>query len=271
MFSVKTSTVKLNNGSIDYVVFGKGSRDLVIIPGLSFRDVKGAGLGLAYTFRMFAKDFRVYVLDKNSVIEEGCTVSDIAEHTAEAMKAIGITQADIYGVSLGGMVAQYLALNYPEKVRSLVLGVTLSRQNETVKSVVGNWISLAENGDYGGIVRNMLTVMYSESYVKKYGWMFPVLTRFCIPKNRERFVRLAKACLTCDTFDRLDEIKCPALVLGGAKDLIVTGEASVEIADRLGCERYMYDSLGHSAYDEAKDFNKRIFDFLIDTVGDGGC
>ena len=262
MFSVKSGTVKLNNGSIDYVVFGKGSRDMVIIPGLSFRDVKGAGIGLAYAFRIFARDYRVYVFDKNSLISEGCTVSDIADHTAEAMKALGITQADIYGVSLGGMVAQYLALNYPETVRRLVLGVTLSRQNETVKNVVGNWITLAENGDFDGIVRDMLTVMYSEGYVKKYGWMFPILTKFCIPKDRVRFVRLAKACLTCDTYDSLSEIKCPTLVLGGGMDMIVTGEASTEIAERLGCECYLYDDLGHSAYDEAKDFNKRIYEFL---------
>ena len=263
MFGIKCGTVTLTEGSIDYAVFGKGKRTLVIIPGLSFRDLKGAELGLAYAFRIFAKDYRVYVFDKNSVIREGCTVSDIADHTAEAMGFLGISDADIYGVSLGGMVAQYIAIRYPELVRSLVLGVTFSRSNDTVRSVVGNWITLAKNGDFNGIVKNMLTVMYSEGYIKKYGWMFPILAKFCIPKDKERFIRLARACLTCDTFDALPKIKVPVLVLGGAKDMIVTGEASQEIADRLGCECYMYDDLGHSAYDEAKDFNKRIYEFLM--------
>ena len=262
MFSVRSGTVALREGSMDYAVFGKGNRNLVMIPGLSFRDVKGAEMGLAYAFRLFAKEYRVYVFDKCSIINEGCTVGDLADQTAEAMTALGITEADVYGVSLGGMVAQYLAIRYPELVRKLVLGVTLSRQNETVSAVVGSWICLAERGDFNGIVRDMLTVMYSESYVKRYGWLFPVLAKFCVPKNRERFIRLAKSCLTCDAYGELPKIECPVLVLGGAKDMIVTGEASLDIAERLGCECYIYENSGHSAYDEEKDFNRRILEFL---------
>ncbi|MBO7176335.1 MAG: alpha/beta hydrolase, partial [Clostridia bacterium] len=75
-------------------------------------------------------------------------------------------------------------------------------------------------------------------------------------------IRLAKACLTCEAYDRLDEIKAHTLVLGGEADHIVTGEASREIAARLGCEIYMYVDLGHAAYEEAADFNERIERFL---------
>jgi pimeloyl-ACP methyl ester carboxylesterase len=78
----------------------------------------------------------------------------------------------------------------------------------------------------------------------------------------ERFMRLAKACMTCDTYDRLTEIKCPVLILGGSKDLVTTGQASVEMAEKIGCEIYMYENLGHSAYEEAADFNDRIYDFF---------
>ena len=54
------------------------------------------------------------------------------------------------------------------------------------------------------------------------------------------------------------------LVLGGVDDKIVTANASVELAQKLGCELHMYDGLGHSAYEEAPDFDKRVkcfFDF----------
>ena len=78
----------------------------------------------------------------------------------------------------------------------------------------------------------------------------------------ERFEKLAKACLTCETYDRLEEIRCPVLVLGGGKDRVVTGEASVEIAKKLNCEYYIYEDMGHEAYNEAKDFNKRIYAFF---------
>ncbi len=259
---LKEGFVTVDGGKIDYAAFGKGKRPLVIIPGLSLRDVRGAGAGLALMYRMFAKDYRVYVIDKKSDIAEGCTVRDIADDTAAAMNALGISNACVFGVSLGGMVAQALAIGYPRLVDRLVLGVTASRPNETIVNTIEKWVALAAGGDFGGIVKDMLDVMYSEVYVKRYGRLFPILAKFSVPKNKTRFIRLAKACLTCDSYEQLDRIVCPTLVLGGKRDKIVTGEASLEIAERLGCEIHMYEELGHSAYEEAKDFNKRVFDFL---------
>ena len=43
---------------------------------------------------------------------------------------------------------------------------------------------------------------------------------------------------------------------------MVDGIASKEIAEKLGCEIYMYEKLGHAAYEEAKDFNNRVYAFL---------
>lgn len=261
-WNLKESSVAVGNGRIDYAVFGKGKKPMVIIPGLSLRDVKGAGAGLALMYRLFAKDYRVYVLDKSTDIPEDCTVAALADDTAAAMQALGIKEAYVFGVSLGGMIAQEIAVRYPSLVKKLVLGVTASRTNGTVKNVVGNWIKLAENGDFGGIVRDMLSVMYSERYAKRYGALFPLLAKFAKPKNEARFLRLAKACLTCDVYGRLERITCPTLVLGGADDQIVTGEASLEIAEKLGCAAHLYEGLGHSAYEEAADFNSRILNFF---------
>lgn len=261
-WNLREASIPVGNSKIDYAVFGSGTIPLVIIPGLSLRDFKGAGAGLALMYRLFAKDYRVYVIDKKSDIPEGCTVASLAEDTAAAMHTLGITDVCMLGVSLGGMIAQELAIRYPNLVKKLILGVTASRTNDTMRTVVGQWITLAGNGNFGGIVSDMLKVMYSASYVKRYGWMFPILAKFAKPKNEVRFIRLAKACLTCDTYDLLDKITCPTLILGGTDDKIVTGEASLEISKKIGCEIHMYNTLGHSAYEEATDFNERIYNFL---------
>ena len=262
LWNLKESSVLIENSKVDYAVFGNGEEPLVIIPGLTLKDVKGAGFGLALMYRVFAKDYRIYVIDKKRDIAQGCTVSDLANDTVSVMNALGIKSACVFGVSLGGMIAQEIAIEHPELVKKLVLGVTASRTNDTMKKVVGNWIYLAEKGYFSGIISDMLKVMYSKKYVKKYGWMFPILVKFSKPKNEERFVRLAKACLTSDCYDRLDRIQAPVLVLGGNDDKIVSAEASLEIAKKLSCEIYMYDGLGHSAYEEAKDFNLRIKRFF---------
>lgn len=262
LYNAKNLSLKIGGTYMDYVRFGSGGKTLVLIPGLNVRGVKGAALSLSIMYRIFAKDYTVYVFDRKADIPDGYTVKDIADDTAYAMKALGIENASVFGVSQGGMAAQYLALDYPELVDKLVLAVTLSRNNETVKNVIENWLTLAENGDYKGFIADMMAKMYSEAYLKKYGFMIPLAAAFFKPKDFERFITLAKACLTCETYDRLDEIKSPVLVLGGCEDKIVTARASEEIAERLGCEIYMYDGLGHAAYEEAKDFNGRILSFI---------
>ena len=52
-------------------------------------------------------------------------------------------------------------------------------------------------------------------------------------------------------------------MIGGRKDKIVGPDSSETIARQLGCEYHIYEDLGHSAYEEAKDFNKRVYRFLM--------
>lgn len=262
LFGAGNYTLKIGNTEMDYACFGKGNKPLIMIPGLTLKRVKGAALPLAFMYRCFVKDYRVYVFDRKEEIPEGYTVKDIADDIAYAMGALHIEKADIFGVSQGGMIAQYLALEHPRLVNKLVLAVTLSRENETVKSVIQNWIYLVEKEDYKALVSDMMNKMYSDSYLKRYSVFVPALSKVGKPKNPARFIKLAKACVTCDTYDRLGEITCPVFVIGGKQDKIVTGRASEEIAEKLGCEIYMYEELGHSAYEEAEDFNSRIKDFL---------
>ncbi len=263
MYHAKELKLNLQDMQLDYITFGNGTKPLVMIQGLNTRGIKGAALSLAYMYRIFAKDYKVYLFDRRPVVQEGITVRDLALDIAMAMDLLGITSADVFGVSQGGMIAQYLAIDRPDLVKKLVLAVTLSRINDTVKQVVSNWIEMTELGAMKALVADMAEKMYSEAYVRRYRPFMPLLTVLQKPRDVERFVILAKACLTCDTYEVLDKIKCPVLVLGGRQDQVVTGAASEEIAEKIGCKIHMYDGLGHAAYEEAKDFNQIVYEFLI--------
>lgn len=261
-WNAKEGTVNVNNSHVDYITFGKGNRVLILIHGLSVKGVKGTAIPLAYMYRIFAKYYKVYVFDRIHDIPAGYMVTDMANDIASTMTLLGIKCADVLGVSQGGMIAQALAMNYPKMVHKLVLGVTLSKPNGTVKEVVGHWIEYAQKKDYKALNREAFTLMYSDAYLKKNKWLLPIAVHFTKPDNLDKFERLAKACITFDGYNELAKILCPVLVLGGKQDKVVTGKASEEIAEKLGCELYMYDDLGHAAYEEAKDFNQRIYDFL---------
>ena len=243
----KELRLKVNNVEMDYITFGKGKKSLIMIQGLNTNGIQGAAAGLAYMYRLFAKEYTVYLFDRRRDLKEGVTVRELAADIALAMDALGIKDADIFGVSQGGMIAQYLAIDRPDLVHKMVLAVTLSRNNSTVKKVVENWIELTEKADWKGLVLDMTYKMYSDAYVKKYKLFLPLLTVLQKPKDVQRFLTLAKSCLTCNSYEELDKIKCPVIVIGGACDQITTGEASVEIAKKLGCEIYMYENLGHAA------------------------
>ena len=262
MYGAKEKQLSLHHARVDYITFGRGTKTLVMIPGLNTRGVKGSSAMLSFMYRIFVKDYTVYVFDHPTPLPAGYTVAVAAKWLAHTMDALQLKNADVFGVSQGGMVAQYLALERPDLVRKLVLAVTLSRSNEAVQDAVKTWLRLLETGELRQFVEDMALRMYSNAYVQRYKPFFPLLALLQKPKDPQRFKVLAKACLTCNTYEQLENIRCPVLVLGGAKDKIVTAEASREMAEKLRCEFHLYEDLGHAAYEEAADFNRRVLDFF---------
>ncbi len=259
---MKKLTLTVKGDRMDCIRFGAGDHPLVLLPGLSFQGVKSAAFPLAYQYRLFAKDYTVYVLDKRNSIPEGYTVRDLSEDAAAAMEQLRLRDADIVGVSLGGMISQYLAVDHPHLVHKIALCVTASQPNKTINSVVGRWIQLAKQNERRALAADVVEKLYSPAYQKKYRPLLPLLSRVGIPKDLRRFIALANSCLTCNVYPELSKINCPAFVVGGGQDAVVTKQASEELARQLCCQIYLYPNLGHASYEEAPDFNQRIYQFL---------
>lgn len=264
-WNAKNGSVTISGGQMDYVVFGKGRECLVMIPGLGdgLVTVKGMARVLAVTYRMYAKNYTVYMFSRKNGLEKGCSTKDMARDQAEAMEALGILRAKVLGVSQGGMIAQYLAADYPYLVEKLVLAVTLSRADETAKKAIGRWISLAKQEDYQGLMIDTAEKTYTEKYLKRYRLCYPLLGLMGRHKAYGRFLIQAESCLSHDASSELWKILCPVLVIGGGKDKIAGRDASVCMAEKIpGSELYLYEEFGHGAYEEAKDFHRRVMDFF---------
>ena len=261
-WNAKEQVLNIQDTQMNCITFGNGEKSLIMIQGLSTRSTKGASLSLAYMYRIFARDYKVYLFDRRENIGEDITIRELASDIAMAMDFLEIQSADVFGVSQGGMIAQYLAIDRPDLVNKLVLAVTLSKNNETIETAISEWIRLTEQNDIKNLVKDMAEKMYTDSYVRKYKYFMPLLTILQKPKNVPRFITLAKACLTCTAYEELDKIQCPVFVIGGQQDKVVSGRASEEIAEKLSCQIYMYEELGHAAYEEAKDFNTKVMDFF---------
>lgn len=265
MLNWKNGTLKIGSATMDYIRFGNGAKILIMLPGLGdgLRSVKGTALPMALMYREFCKDFTVYAFSRKSPLPEGYTTRDMAKDQAEAMGLLGIAKADIFGVSMGGMIAQYLAIDFPEKVNRLILTVTSARPNPLLKESVEEWVRLAKAGDHGAFMDSNLRRIYSEDYYRKNKWMAPVVGLLTKPGSYAHFYVQANACLSHDTCEDLCRIQAPTLVIGGEKDQALGGEASREIAAVIsGAKLKMYPQWGHGLYEEEKDFNRTILEYL---------
>ena len=256
------------NGKIngtEYICFGRGQRNLIMLPGLGdgLKTVGGTALPMAVMYRKFSKDFTVWMFSRREDLPAGHTTRDMARDLKDAMDALGIEKADILGVSLGGMIAQWLAIDFPHRVGKLILTVTAARPNEILAESIHEWTAQAEAGDHTALMDSNLKRVYSEKYYRQNKWMIPLLGVLTKPKSYRRFLILAEACLNHDAYADLSNVKAPTLVIGGGQDRAIGPDAAGELAKAIpGAGLKIYPQWGHGLYEEAKDFNDIVLEFL---------
>ena len=261
----QNGSIPLKDDTMHYVRFGRGGKNLVILPGLGdgLTTVKGTALPMALMYRTFARDYTVYMFSRRNHLPEGYDTRSMARDLKEAMNALNIDRADLLGVSMGGMIAQHFAADYPDRIGKLVLAVTSAGPNPTLCESVAEWISLAMRGDHAAFMDSNVRRIYSAAYYRKNKWLIPVMGRITKPKSYARFFIQAHACLTHSAQEQLANIAAPTLVIGGEQDLALGADASREIAAAIpNAVLKMYPEWGHGLYEEAKDFNQTVLDFL---------
>ena len=266
IYNAKNNVIEIDDTTVNYISFGTGKKNLIIIPGLGdgLKTVKGLAIPFSVMYKMFSKKFKVYVFSRKNDLKEDYNTLDMAKDIKNILNKIGVEKSSVVGVSQGGMIAQHIAINYPDLVEKLVLVVTLSKQNKIVNERVSEWIKLAKEGNYKELFIDTMENSYQEKTLSKYRKAYPLLTKVGKPKSFDRFLIEAKACLTHNAYDKLEQIKCPTLIIGGRKDNIVGVDASIEIHEKIkDSELYIYEDYGHGLYEEVEDFNKRVYDFLL--------
>ena len=265
LFNAVNGSVPVGNTEMEYVSFGYGKKAFVLLPGLSdgLATVKGKALLLAPPYRMFFRNYTVYMFSRKNSMPEGYSIRDMAQDQAEALKKLGIVSAGILGVSEGGMIAQCLAADYPEMTEKLVLAVTSPKADDMVRGNLTRWTRYAEEGNHRQLMIDTAEQSYSEAYLKKFRLMYPLIGLVGKPKTYDRFLINVQAILHFDASDILNQITCPTLIIGGEKDKTVGGEASREL--HRGIENSvlrMYPKGYHGLYEEEKDFNFFVLNFL---------
>ncbi len=130
-YHAHNGNIPIGNSRIDYISFGKGNKNLVMLPGLGdgLSTVKGMALVFSMMYRIYAKEFTVYVFSRKNHLQEGCSTREMAKDQAEAMSVLGIAKADVLGISQGGMIEFFVAIYHRFLVRWLIRALTSAGSN----------------------------------------------------------------------------------------------------------------------------------------------
>lgn len=261
------ATAKINDIEIYYEVHGNGE-PLLLIMGL------GAN-ATAWVMQIeeFAQHCTVIAFDNRDAGRSQRATSpysmrQMAFDALALLDHLEIECADVFGMSMGGMIAQELVLEAPQRVRGLVLGGTMAGgPNAVVPGVqlIQQWTSV------GALPREQafevgLSFLYSEGF---------------IARNRERLLRRAlenaplmsppdalqrqfMAVLGFNVHDRLREIQSPTLVLTGTDDKIVPAANSRILAEGIPASRLIeYEGAGHGfVVERHEETNAHVLEFL---------
>ena len=264
MLNAEVKTADVNGICMRYAVFGQGSRQMVILPGLSIKEVTDSAEAVAASYACFSGNFTIYIFDRRLDPPMNYTIRQMAADTAEVMRALGISSACVFGVSQGGMIAQYLAIDAPELVSKLALASSCCEMDEMTHKVLERWICLAEEGKAEELIRNSVERIYSANTYRLYGETIIDSFGTLSQEELERFSLCARAAMDLEIKELLSGIICPVLVVGAEGDRIIPADRIRGLAEKLRAECYMYDeSYGHGVYDEAPDLKERLLAFFL--------
>ena len=265
MYSAKNATLSMNGKTMDYVTFGKGKKPLVIIPGLGdgVETVKGKAQLFSLSYRLLAKHYKIYVFSRINELRQGYTTRDMAADLAEAMETLNLDTAYIMGISQGGMIAQWLAVDFPERVQRLILAVTTAKPSQLARERIERWQKLSQSGNFKHLMLDIAQHSYTQKSYQKWRFLYNIMGRLGRIKDEKRIVIQSQSCLEHNSLGVLKYIHCPTLILGALEDDVIGVKGSKELEKAIsGCQLLILKHSGHALYEENKVFQEAICGFL---------
>lgn len=215
--------------------------------------------------------YRVTIFDNRGVGRSATpdgpfTIADFAADTIALMDELGLERTHLVGSSMGGAIAQELALARPARVRSLVLNGTWCRGDRFLHEIFRNWMWSAEKADS---IRDFLAAVNLWCFSPRV-WNEGIMDEWLAAaeaspygQSVDAFCRSAEALIGHDTADRVGAIQAPTLATVGELDLVLPPRFSQELVDRIpGARLVVIRGAGHQPFQEVPgDYNLLLEEF----------
>ncbi len=254
-----------------YEIRGNGE-PVALIMGFS-----GSGRGWGEPFlKLMEARFKIFVIDNRGTGESDkpaaeFTLGDLAEDIAAVLDHAKTPRAHIFGISMGGMIAQEFALGYPERARGLVLGCTNCGSSHSIAAdpaALANLIP-APGMDPIEAARRAFSVACGKAFLNSEAGQ-AILNQAIVEMGNypitplDTLMRQGQAVARFDSFARLGQIKSPTLIIHGDDDSIVPyPNAEVLHGAIAGSKKHTLKAAGHMFFWEVPDDTVRVAgDFL---------
>jgi pimeloyl-ACP methyl ester carboxylesterase len=240
------------------------------------------GLGgdsTAWPFQLaaLAPRHRVLVFDnrgagRSDAPDTACTTRGMAEDLLALLDALGVERAHLFGLSLGGAIAQEAVLRAPDRFASLQLHATWAGPHPYFQALVGAVRAVRLQLDRESFYRALSVWLFTPAcFLNQPGLVETVIQQaahHAHPMALDAYLRQTDAVLGHDARDRVHLIRCPTLVAVGSQDLITPPFLAEELASRIpGARLRILPDAGHGAIWEAPAAVNRVCLEFLDEVG----
>src|SRR5918998_1117574 len=261
-------TIELRGRTIYYEDHGDGE-PLLGVMGL-------AADTLSWTLQVpaFSERHRTVIFDnrdvgRSSADEQDYEITDMAQDALELADALGLDRFHLVGVSMGGAIAQEMALAVPERVRTLTLAVTFPAGGAWARKLAEVWGERVRSMSRESRVDELMLLTFSEAFFENAegaDFVRGMMLQNPNPQPAEAFIRQLDACGRHDTRERLPSLRIPTHVIGAEYDILVPLWKSRELAELIpGAELTVLERRPHGVNVEGADeFNRAVLDFIAE-------
>ena len=262
-------TIETSSGTtIYYEEHGEGE-PLLCVMGLS-----ADTLAWALQVPTFSQRHRTVIFDNRDVGQSSpggaeYEVADMARDTLDLADALGLDSFHLLGVSMGGAIAQEIALAAPDRVRTLTLTVTFARGGAWGQLLAKVWGERVREAPRERHVDELLLLNLSEELFEdpaKVEFARNLMLQNPHPQEPEAFTRQLAASARHDALDRLPTLAMPVHVIGGERDILVPVWKSQELADVIpGAKLTVLEGAPHGLnFERAQEYNELVLGFIAE-------
>lgn len=257
----------VNNINIYYEQQGSG-KDLVLIGGLTSDHQVWKS-----TLRLFSKHFRVLIFDnrgagQSSTPDFPYTMEMMAQDTLQLMDALNISRAHILGHSMGGGIAQQIALMAPERIDQLIIACSRSKPNALANMVFSMREKLQDSGmTNDALAEYVMPFLFGDTFLNN-----PLLVKGFIqwtlrnpfPQSAIGYKHQLHASSTRDFSAQLHQIETRTLVIAGEEDILMKPKQASMLSKSLKNSSFVTiaDCAHMPHVEKSKEFAEVVLRFL---------